>query len=142
MSSTDFQNVFAERLKTARKAAHCSGKKLSLALGKAENTVSSWETFAYQPSLDDVKRVSEILNVSVGYLFGEGDAAPPPTHGRTLEDLIRTIAREEIETVLPELLLRAGVMTGLENAADPKQPKPESDEQPLRKHPQSEVSGN
>lgn len=66
---------FGERLKIARKArGFRSSTHLSEALGVAANSVSRWETGAREPNLITIKRISEVLNVSIAYLMGEENA--------------------------------------------------------------------
>lgn len=59
------------KLKEILKAQGRSQKWLAEQLNKSENTLSLWVTNQVQPSLEDLFRVAELLNVEVSELLAK-----------------------------------------------------------------------
>ena len=57
-------------LQKARKLKKFSRIELGKIIGFSKDTVKSWEVGANRPSLDELKTLSKVLNVSVDYLLG------------------------------------------------------------------------
>lgn len=62
--------MFGEKIKQLRKQANLTQEELGKKLGVAKNTVSYWESNDSQPSLDTIKEISNLFQVSVDYLLG------------------------------------------------------------------------
>lgn len=66
--------MFAEQLKTARKARGHTQASLADVLNVSKGAVAMWETGKRQPSIEKLSELSVILNVSTDYLI-KGSAA-------------------------------------------------------------------
>lgn len=86
--------MFGDKLKQLRKQANLTQEELGKKLGVAKNTVSYWESDDSQPSLDTIKEISILFQVSVDYLLGN-----------EIDGL------EEIEQI-KRLLKQSGLMSG------------------------------
>ncbi|MGN0490015.1 helix-turn-helix domain-containing protein [Ruminococcus sp.] len=66
--------TLGEKLKEARKQTGLSQEQLSEKLGVSRSAVAKWETNKGIPDVDNLKALSQLLNVSVDYLLNDGDA--------------------------------------------------------------------
>ena len=57
------------RIKVVLAERQVSGKWLAKEIGRTENTVSRWCSNKVQPSLEDLVRVAEVLEVDIRDLF-------------------------------------------------------------------------
>ncbi len=57
------------RIKVVLAEKQVSGKWLAKEIGRTENTVSRWCSNKVQPSLEDLVRVAEVLEVDIRDLF-------------------------------------------------------------------------
>jgi transcriptional regulator with XRE-family HTH domain len=64
----DWKHTFADRLKTARVKAGYSQKELATKLGIAQSSVSAWGSGDTYPTIEHVKAITEILDVTFDYL--------------------------------------------------------------------------
>ena len=64
------------RIKVARTAKEMSQKELAALLGVKQNTLSQWETERNEVDLSSLRKIAEILNVSIDYLLGNTDSSP------------------------------------------------------------------
>ena len=64
----DWKHTFADRLKTARINAGYTQKELANKLGIAQSSVSAWGTGDCYPTIEHVKAITEILDVTFDYL--------------------------------------------------------------------------
>jgi len=62
-----------ERLRSARKQKGLTIAELAKLLGVAPITVSRYETNKREPDIETLKKLSDILDVSVDYLLGKED---------------------------------------------------------------------
>ena len=57
------------RIKVVLAEKQVSGKWLAKEIGRTENTVSRWCSNKVQPSLEDLVRIAEVLEVDIRDLF-------------------------------------------------------------------------
>lgn len=57
------------RIKAVLAEKQVSGKWLAKEIGRTENTVSRWCSNKVQPSLEDLVRIAEVLEVDIRDLF-------------------------------------------------------------------------
>lgn len=62
--------TFGERLKEARTERHLKQTDIAQMLNVSGNTIHAWETDKQEPSMATILKLSEILEVSLDYLFG------------------------------------------------------------------------
>ena len=65
--------TFGEKLKNARKKASFSQEQLSEKLHVSRSAVAKWETDKGMPDIENLKAISQLLNVSIDYLLDDGD---------------------------------------------------------------------
>jgi len=69
--------IFSERLKCERKAKGYSQRKIAALLGISQGTYTHYELLGKEtgrePSFETVKKIADILDVSIDYLFGRED---------------------------------------------------------------------
>jgi len=70
------ESLFFERLKSTRKEKGISQQELSRMLGVSRSAVSSWEIGNNEPEMKTLRKIAEVLNVSVAYLLGETEIKP------------------------------------------------------------------
>lgn len=64
---------FKDRLRGLRLALGLSQSDVATAVGVATLTYLRWENGSYEPRLSDLKRLAQVLGVSVGNLAGDED---------------------------------------------------------------------
>lgn len=112
-----------DRIKAARSGARLSQGDLAEKLGVKQATISSWETGARSPGLDDLFAIAGALQIEVVELL-------PTTNRRPVRAALRAVA---------ETLDRGGLSRALDallDAAD-QQPRPTRLLWPRTRHPQS-----
>lgn len=67
---THYRNIFAERLKEARRKAELTQAELSKSLGLTKNAVSNYEQAIREPTLATLVRFSQKLKKPVGWFLG------------------------------------------------------------------------
>ena len=65
------------RIKSLRKEAGISQKKLGDELGVAQTTISAWESGRNEPDYDSIRKMAEILTTSPDYLMGYNNSDIP-----------------------------------------------------------------
>lgn len=65
-----YREIFAERLKTARKSAGLTQKSLGDLLGIKRRHISDYENLLYEPSLANLVKIAQELNRPVGWFLG------------------------------------------------------------------------
>lgn len=65
--------IFGERLREIRNEKHLKQTDIAEMLNVSGNTVHCWETDKQEPSMATLLKLSEILEVSLDYLFGKTD---------------------------------------------------------------------
>ncbi|MDE7306232.1 MAG: helix-turn-helix domain-containing protein [Clostridia bacterium] len=65
--------IFGERLKDIRTEKHLKQTDIAKMLNVSGNTIHSWETDKQEPSMAMLLQLSEVLEVSLDYLFGKTD---------------------------------------------------------------------
>ena len=58
-----------EKIKTFREKAGMSQRDLAYAIGVSQAAVAQWETGTAQPTLDNLRKVADVLGISPGELF-------------------------------------------------------------------------
>ena len=58
-----------EKIKTFREKAGMSQRDLAYAIGVSQSAVAQWETGTAQPTLDNLRKVADILGISPGELL-------------------------------------------------------------------------
>lgn len=66
--------LFGQKLYEYRKKAGCSQAELAEKLGVTNKAVSKWETGASKPSVDTIRKLSALFNISVEELFSLRDS--------------------------------------------------------------------
>lgn len=77
--------TLGEKLKEARKQAGLSQEQLSEKLNISRSAVAKWETDKGIPDVDNLKALSQLLDVSIDYLLNDG------------EDLDKAVIKEPID---------------------------------------------
>lgn len=62
--------TFSDRLKALRKEANLTQQELADKVGTNRVNITKWETGRTEPSLDNVVKLANILNISTDYLLG------------------------------------------------------------------------
>ena len=65
--------IFGERLKEIRTEKHLKQTNIATMLNVSGNTIHSWEADKQEPSMAMLLKLSEVLEVSLDYLFGKTD---------------------------------------------------------------------
>jgi len=65
--------IFGERLKEIRAEKHLKQTDVAKMLNVSGNTVYAWENDRQEPSMATLLKLSEILGVSLDFLFGKTD---------------------------------------------------------------------
>lgn len=74
-----------KRIAELRKAKHWNQIALALKLNVSQYLISAYETGRHQPSIDALKQMSKLFNVSVDYIIENTDVkAPVLAYGNTL----------------------------------------------------------
>lgn len=96
--------IFGERLRAARKAkGYANSAELGEILSVGNSTVSRWEAGEREPSLETVKKLAEILDVSVAYLMGETDFPEPDANVSSAKDKPRSETAEMFARLMRKL---------------------------------------
>ena len=66
-------DIFAIRLRDIRKERRLTQKQLADAVGTTDDSIFSWERGRSQPSIDIIRQLCKILEVSADYLLGLED---------------------------------------------------------------------
>lgn len=61
--------IFCENLKNARKSAYLTQAQVAKELGVVESCYANWEQGRTEPSIDSLRKLSKILNVSIDELI-------------------------------------------------------------------------
>lgn len=69
------------RIREVRKSHNMTMKQLGVLIGAAESTVSQYETGKRQPDHETLLKISDALNVTVGYLIGAEEHKKSPVAG-------------------------------------------------------------
>lgn len=65
--------MLGERIKESRKLKNITQKDLASALSVTKSAVSLWEKGTREPDISTLRKIAEILEVSVDYLIGKTD---------------------------------------------------------------------
>jgi|SRR5690625_9801 len=65
--------TFGEKLKKARKEAGLTQEQLAEKLNVSRSAIAKWETDKGMPDIDNLKLLSQLVDVSIDYLLDEGE---------------------------------------------------------------------
>lgn len=68
--------TLGEKIKAARKQAGLSQEQLAEKMSVSRSAVAKWETDKGLPDIDNLKAISQFLNVSIDYLLADGEPLP------------------------------------------------------------------
>jgi len=98
--------MFSDRLKNARKKKKLYQKELAAILGVSRSAVTAWETGARFPEFETLKRMADVLEVSVDYLLGRTDDPSPKNPDRQAEkDPLFKLLEENPDSITVEQAL-------------------------------------
>lgn len=66
--------TFGEKLKSARKDAGLTQEQLADKLSVSRQAITKWESDKGMPDIENLKRLSELLGVSIDYLLDDGES--------------------------------------------------------------------
>ena len=70
---TEYEKIFAERLKQVRLAKGLKGPQLAEKISVSKAAISQFESGKSRPCLDVLARLADALDVSVDFLLGRTD---------------------------------------------------------------------
>lgn len=73
-TNSNAKMTFGEKLKSARKKAGFTQDELSQKLAVSRQAVTKWESDKGLPDIENLKRISKFLNVSIDYLIDSGES--------------------------------------------------------------------
>lgn len=83
---TDNRNQFADKLKEARKTKGYTQKEVATKLQVVESAYANWEQGRAEPSINAIKQLTQILDITPNYLFGLEDYSVVPMTSNNLSD--------------------------------------------------------
>lgn len=86
-SYESMREYVARRIRELRTKHGLSQEQLADEVGVGTNTISRWETGTYEPTLDDLDRLSRALNVSILDFF------PRPEEGKAKNRSVKALLR-------------------------------------------------
>ena len=69
----EFKMTFGEKLKEARKKAGLSQEQFAEKMNVSRSAIAKWETDKGMPDVNNLKVMSQLLNVSIDYLLDEDE---------------------------------------------------------------------
>lgn len=93
--------MIKKRLKETRKAHGLTQQSIADYLGVDRTTYTYYETGAICPSVENLKKISELYRISVAYLIGETNDAQPVTSNGVYDqvaenvDFAKTLTKNE-----------------------------------------------
>jgi transcriptional regulator with XRE-family HTH domain len=72
--------MFAQRLRSARKAKKLTQEELATLVGTTKTTISNYETGYSTPSFEMLNELASVLDVTTDYLLGRSDEPQPATN--------------------------------------------------------------
>ncbi|MBA4543819.1 MULTISPECIES: helix-turn-helix transcriptional regulator [Thermoactinomyces] len=84
--------MFSARLRAARKSLGLNQKDLAKKIGVKPTTYSNWETDVALPRAEELKKLSNVLGVSIDYLLGVTD---DPRGKIDVSDIALILEKEE-----------------------------------------------
>lgn len=86
--------TLSERIKNARSVARISQQELADKTGVSLTTVSRWETNKRSPRMEEIKKISQVLNISVEELIGDRTTLAMPIQTQN-DSLIHNVKNQE-----------------------------------------------
>ena len=84
-------DIFGDRLQDLRKYRKIKQSQLASALNINQRTISNWENYISEPTIEEILLLSTILNAPVEYFFGED------TYTKKLIEISKQILIKKIE---------------------------------------------
>lgn len=97
------KNYFSSNLKYLREQKRISQNKLGELVGVNQTTIARWENEEMSPSIDNVVELSEIFEVSLGYLLGKDLSLK-------IEQEKLNLSKEQEQQLLKDVLKRKGFL--------------------------------
>ena len=88
--------IFSERLKTLRKEKKLTQKELAEQIGISQKSYSHWETGKNEPSLENLIKLADLLEVSIDWLFGREQMKVKKRSPAQLLDNEKNIEKNEV----------------------------------------------
>lgn len=106
-------------IKKLRKAHGLTQVELSKKLGVTQGNLSAWETGRWQPDMDSLRKLCEILDCSADYLLGR-DVPPATETEKRVSGIYLSLAKELEDMELSEEDIRqlAGIAKYLKSKND------------------------
>lgn len=107
--------ALGEKLKKLRKEKGWSQQEVSSRLGVHQKHLSRYENNASKPSLDMLRKLGEIFNVSVDFLIDEGASAEPAIRDKELQTYFEKVDnldeenKKVIKAVIDAILVKTEV---------------------------------
>lgn len=96
------ENIFAKRLREVREDLNLMQKEMAQKLNMPITTYNGYETGKRSPSLEILRNISDILDVSIDYLLGKSNKKSSLTNIELLE--IKNISKnDEISELVKKL---------------------------------------
>ena len=64
-------DIFGDRLQNLREFRKITQKELASILNVNQRTISNWENYISEPTIEEIQLLSTLLNAPVEYFFGE-----------------------------------------------------------------------
>ncbi len=93
--------MIGEKLRTLRKAAKLTERKLAELAGVSQSAISEIEHGKKSPTLDTLLKLCSALGISIADFFSDQPATPVPPHLRPLLEAARDLTPEQVELLLP-----------------------------------------
>jgi transcriptional regulator with XRE-family HTH domain len=90
----EMKMTLGEKLKSARKSVGLTQEQLADKLMVSRQAITKWESDKGMPDIENLKKLSKLLNVSIDYLVDDG------------EKIDLTVLREEINLVAEQILTK------------------------------------
>ncbi len=90
---------FSERLKEARKKKNLSQTDIANYLKKKTTAISQWEHGRTEPCIKDLKKLTEVLDVTIEYLLEIETKQPKPPIAYTFEEDLKRLNQKGIDKV-------------------------------------------
>ncbi len=87
------ENIFAKRLREVREDLNLMQKEMAKKLDMPITTYNGYETGKRSPSLEILRNISDVLDISIDYLLGKSDKKNALTNNELLE--IKEIAKND-----------------------------------------------
>ncbi|MDB8564557.1 helix-turn-helix domain-containing protein [Turicibacter sanguinis] len=95
--------MLGNRLKSLRRGANLTQKQLADKLNISPSTIAMYEGGKRDPDTDTLKKLSNVLSVSVDYLTGNDSPKTKKEHLTTINDAVNTHLGEDISIMFKDI---------------------------------------